>query len=85
MISTAFNFLLYNPLYNALIFFVSIAPYASVGIAVILLTVLVKFILFPLSLKAVKTQVMVRELEPELAKIKKKYEENSSYSRRMYF
>ena len=76
MISAAFNFLLYDPLYNALIFFISIAPYASAGIAVILLTVLVKFVLFPLSLKAVKTQVMVRELEPELAKIKKQYEKD---------
>ena len=76
MISAAFNFLLYNPLYNALIFFISVAPYASVGIAVILLTVVVKFVLFPLSLKAVKTQVLMRELEPELTKIKKQYEKD---------
>ena len=76
MISAAFNFLLYNPLYNALIFFISVAPYASVGIAVILLTVVVKLVLFPLSLKAVKTQVLMRELEPELTKIKKQYEKD---------
>ena len=76
MISAAFNFLLYNPLYNALIFFISVAPYASAGIAVILLTVVVKLVLFPLSLKAVKTQVLMRELEPELTKIKKQYEKD---------
>jgi len=76
MIVGLFNLLLYNPLYNALVFLISVAPYASAALAVILLTLAVKLIMFPLSLKAVKTQVVVRELEPELTKIKKQYEKD---------
>lgn len=76
MLGALFNTLLYNPLYNGLIFLVSIVPAANVGIAVISLTVIVKLVLFPLSLKAVRTQMAVRAIEPKLNDIKKKYEKD---------
>jgi|TARA_Y100000310_G_scaffold122869_2_gene121611 YidC/Oxa1 family membrane protein insertase len=71
-----FNTLIFDPLYNGLIFLVSVVPFADVGIAVILLTILVRIILFPLSLKATRTQMLVRGLEPELTKIKEKYKKD---------
>lgn len=71
-----FKVTLYDPLYNGLVFLVSVVPFADVGIAVIILTVLVKLVLFPLSIKMVKTQLAVRELEPELKKIKAKHKED---------
>lgn len=73
MISSIFNTIVYNPIYNGLIYFESIVPWSDVGIAVILVTVLVKLILFPLSKKAVRTQMVMRRLEPELSSIKEKY------------
>jgi len=69
-----FNTVLFDPLYNALVALITVTPLASAALAVILLTVFVKIVLFPLSLKAVKTQVLMRELEPDLAKVKKQYE-----------
>ncbi len=67
------NTIFYKPLFNALIFFINIVPWQDVGIALILLTVLVKLILFPLSQKSIKSQVAQKEIEPELRRIKELY------------
>jgi YidC/Oxa1 family membrane protein insertase len=71
-----FNTFFYNPLYNGLILLLSWLPTPDVGIAVILFTALVKFVLFPLSKKAVITQLRLRQVEPQLAELKVKYKDN---------
>lgn len=70
MLSNIWNIVLYQPLLNALAFLVSIIPGGDVGIAVIILTILVKIILFPLSQKSIESQARVSILTPELNKIK---------------
>jgi YidC/Oxa1 family membrane protein insertase len=70
MIKTLWNAVLYKPLYNALIFLVAIIPGGDIGIALIVLTIVVKLILFPLTQKSIKSQVAMKQIEPELAKIK---------------
>jgi YidC/Oxa1 family membrane protein insertase len=70
MLSNIWNIVLYHPLINALAFLVSIIPGGDVGIAVILLTILVKLILFPLSQKSIEGQAEINILTPELNKIK---------------
>lgn len=70
MLSAIWNFLLYKPLLNALAFLVSILPGGDVGIAVVVLTILVKVILFPLSQKSIESQAAMNMLAPELNKIK---------------
>ena len=70
MISSIWNSVLYQPLLNALAFLVSVIPGGDVGVAVIILTILVKVVLFPLSQKAIKNQVAMTMLTPELNKIK---------------
>ena len=67
----------FDPLYNSLIFLFQIFPWADAGIVVVLLTILVRLILFPLSRKAVVTQVKMAEIGPELSAIKEKYKNNS--------
>ena len=71
MLSSIWNTLLYKPLLNALAFLVSIIPGGDVGLAVIILTILVKIILFPLSQKSIQSQAAMNVLAPELEKIKK--------------
>ncbi len=71
MIHNIWNALLYKPLINALAFLVSVIPGGDVGIAVILLTILVKLLLFPFSQKSIKNQAAMTMLAPELDKIKK--------------
>ena len=70
MISNIWNAVLYHPLINALAFLVSIVPGGDVGVAVIILTILVKIALFPLSQKSIESQAQMAILAPELTKIK---------------
>lgn len=74
--SRFFHTIVYNPLYNGLIFFINFIPRHDVGIAVILFTVLIKLILFPLSKSSVVTQLKMRTLEPEIKAIRGKYKDN---------
>ncbi len=70
MLSNIWNFVLYEPLLNALAFLVSVVPGGDVGVAVILLTVVVKIALFPLSQKSIESQAEMNILAPEINKIK---------------
>lgn len=49
---------------------VDIVPGGEIGIAVIILTILVKIILFPLSKRSIENQIKTSALTPELNKIK---------------
>ena len=70
MLSQLWNIALYKPLLNILAFLVSVIPGGDVGVAVIVLTLLVKTILFPLSQKSIESQAKMNLLNPELKKIK---------------
>ena len=70
MLSNIWNTILSQPLLNALAFLVSIIPGGDVGIAVIILTIFVKIVLFPLSQKSIESQAEMSILTPELNKIK---------------
>jgi YidC/Oxa1 family membrane protein insertase len=72
-----FHLVFYQPLYNGLILLMDLLPWFDAGIIVVLFTVLVKFILFPLSKSAVITQIRMKEIEPELRAIKEKYKDDS--------
>jgi len=73
---TIFHLFFYDPLYNALIFILSVLPHANVGVAVIILTIVVRLILFPLSKGAVQTQMKLKEVEPQVKALREKYKDN---------
>lgn len=77
MISGAFHAAIYLPLYNGLVFLVDIVPSHDMGIAVVLLTIAVRIILFPLSRRVVESQKAMKRLTPEIEELKKKYKKNS--------
>lgn len=68
--SYIFNTFFYNPLYNGLVFLIDIIPGGDAGIAVILLTLVVSFLLFSISKNAIRSQMKLKEIEPELNLIK---------------
>src|SRR3989344_1989909 len=70
MLINIWDTVLYQPLLNALAFLVSVIPGGDVGIAVIILTLLVKILLFPLSQKSIESQAEMGILTPEINKIK---------------
>lgn len=75
--SSLYHTFFFDPLYNALVYLFTVFPWADAGIIVILLTVLVRLILYPLSRQAVVTQVKMAEISPELEKIKEKYKDKA--------
>ncbi len=68
-----FHNFIFLPLYNGLIGIMDILPGVDVGIAVIIFTVIIRLILFPLSKSSVLTQVRMKEVEPEANKIRIQY------------
>jgi len=68
-----FQTLFYQPVLNLLIFLYNIVPGNDLGIAIILLTIVIKAILYPLAKKAIESQKAMQELQPKLAELKKKY------------
>jgi len=76
MLSEAFNLVIFNPLYNGLIFLIDIVPLADVGFAVIILTILVKLILFPLAHKVAHMQAHMKELNPKIEALKEEYKDD---------
>ena len=65
---------LVNGLGWILSFFYDIIP--TYGIAIILLTLLVSFLLFPLTLKQTRSMKAMQEIQPEVKRIQKEYKDN---------
>lgn len=68
--------LIYQPLFNLLIFLYNTVPFADLGIAVILVTALIKLILYPLGIKAAKSQKEMETIQPEVKKLQEKYKDD---------
>lgn len=68
-----FNLILYQPLFNALIFLYEYFPGRDFGVAVIILTLLLKLALYPLGSMAIKAQKNLAQLQPKVEELQKKY------------
>ena len=68
-----FQTLFYQPVLNLVVFLYNIIPGHDLGIAIILLTIIIKLLLLPLSKKSLKSQKALQDLQPKLDAIKKKY------------
>lgn len=71
-----FKVVVYTPLYNLLVFLIDVIPGGDVGFAVILLTIFVKLLLFPLSIQTIQNQAKMREIQKPLELIKEKYKDS---------
>ncbi len=65
---------IYIPLYNFLVVLLNIVPNA--GVAVVVLTLIIKVILFPSAKKMAITQVRMRKNDQELKQIQEKYKDD---------
>ena len=63
-------------MYNALVLILSFLPHGDVVLAVIILTVLVKVVLLPLSKRMFLTQIAQKKIQPLLKKIQEEYKDN---------
>ncbi|MEK9155839.1 MAG: YidC/Oxa1 family membrane protein insertase [Patescibacteria group bacterium] len=76
--------ILYQPLYNLLIFLAWVLPGHSLGWAIIALTIIVRVLLLPSSIKAAKAQARIQLLQPKIMEIRKKYKDHTEQSRALF-
>ncbi len=68
-----FKIILLKPIYNLLMAIVFILPGNNLGVAIIILTLIIRMALYPLSAQSFESQKKMKKLQPELDKLKKKY------------
>jgi YidC/Oxa1 family membrane protein insertase len=71
-----FTVTIYQPLYNLLVWLYNVLPGADIGIAIIVLTILIKGLLFPLTFKQLKSQKEMQEIQPLIKEIQAKYKDD---------
>ncbi len=76
--SEIFHLVIYQPLYNAVIFFYSGLPFQDFGLAIILVTVLIKAAFFSLSRMQIEQQKRMQEIQPALKAIQEKYKSDKT-------
>jgi YidC/Oxa1 family membrane protein insertase len=73
MFSAFYNTIFYRPIFNLLIWFYDVIPGHDIGLAIILLTIAVKAIMWPLQASALRSQKALADLQPKVAELKLKY------------
>jgi YidC/Oxa1 family membrane protein insertase len=76
MISNIFNLILYQPLFNALIFLYAFLPGHDFGIAIIVLTLGIRLAMYPLMAQSIKSQKTLNELQPRIQEIQKQHKDD---------
>lgn len=76
LLADIFNTVLYQPLFNVLILIYQYLPGRDFGLAVIILTVLIRLILSPLMAKSIRSQKALAELQPKIQEVQQKYKED---------
>ena len=71
-----YNLLIYKPLFNLLLFFYNTVSFGDLGVAIILLTLVIRLILYPLFQKSVRHQTVMQKLQPEIKKIQERHSGN---------
>jgi YidC/Oxa1 family membrane protein insertase len=74
MIGNFFYVIFYQPLFNLLIFLYN--NVGDLGLAIILITLIVKGALYPVSAKATKSQKELKEIQPKVKELQEKYKDN---------
>lgn len=74
--ASLYHALLYQPLYNALIWLYDVLPGRDIGVAIIILTILIRLALLPFSRQALKSQKALQKIQPELEAIKKAHKDD---------
>lgn len=77
-ISNVFHNFLYRPLFNLLIFLYNFIPGRDFGITIIVLTVLIRILLYPLAKKAIESQRAFSRIQPKIKEIQERYKEDKN-------
>ncbi len=68
-----YNEIIYRPIFNALVAIYNTAAFQDFGVAVIVLTIAIRVLLFPLTYKAGVSQIKLQRIQPKLKEIQDRY------------
>lgn len=71
-----FTAIFYQPLLNLLIWIYNILPNHDLGLSIIILTILVKVVLAPLSWKQLASQKQLQDIQPKIEELKSQYKDD---------
>lgn len=71
-----FDVLIVQPIFNLLLGLYSVIPGGDFGVAIIIFTIIVRFLLYPLTKSMLHQTRVMRKLQPELVKIRKQNKNN---------
>ena len=76
MFTTFWNAVFFQPILNLLVWLYVTVPGRDIGIAIILLTVVIKLILYPLTQLQIKQQRAMQELQPKIEEIRQRLKDD---------
>jgi len=71
-----YDLFLKQPIFNALILLVQTVPGRDFGVAIILLTFVIRLVSYPLGAQGVRAQKKFAELQPKIKEVQEKYKDN---------
>ena len=71
-----FEKFLVQPLFNFFILIYNFLPLPDLGLVVILFTVFIRVLLWPLFLKSIRSQVILNKIQSEVESLQRKYKDN---------
>ena len=71
-----FKTILYQPIFNALVFLYNYLPGQDLGLAIIALTFLIRLVLLPLFYKSAKDQTIMQKLAPKIKAIQESHKDD---------
>jgi YidC/Oxa1 family membrane protein insertase len=71
-----FQQIFYRPIFNVLVFFYENFAWHDLGIAIILTTLLIRFVLYPLFHVGAKQQMMMQRIQPKVKKIQEMHKDD---------
>lgn len=71
--SQIFTVVFYQPILNLLIFLYNTVAFKDLGVAIILLTAVIRIVFWPLSRSSIKSQKALQDLQPKIEGLKKQY------------
>lgn len=71
-----FNTIFYQPIFNLLVYIYNIVPGHDLGVAIIILTLIIRLALYVPSKQSIKAQKELASIQPEVDKLKEKYKDD---------
>ncbi|MFA6082462.1 MAG: YidC/Oxa1 family membrane protein insertase [Patescibacteria group bacterium] len=73
-----FTTILYTPMFNFLVFLMAIMPGHELGWAIIILTLIIRIVLLPVTVHTARVQVRMRLLQPKIDELRAKHKEDKA-------